>query len=142
MNWEFMGQRDGQGKFQMSPAMLQFMAQMGSNFGQGQSAGQAIGDATSQALRMQTLGQGGGQYPQPTPVGTPGPNAVKENIVRTADGIKRTVTVDEPNETAPSYNQTPEATTPQAPTSQPIAQGAGGVSDPSPFFRALLSRRG
>ena len=127
MDWSFFGGTGQDGNFQLNPQLLQMMAQTGAGLGKGQSVGQALGESTSQALRMKALM---GQNPQmvPTPKGQPGPDAIKENVVHTADGTKRTITVEEPskrNTETYGTNVLPETM-------------KGGVSDQSPFFRNLL----
>lgn len=127
MDFSFLGGYNQDGQYNINPQFLQMLAQAGAGLGKGQSVGQALGESTSQALRMKALM---GQNPQmvPTPKDQPGPNAIKENVVHTADGIKRTITVEEPskrNTETYGTNVLPETI-------------KGGVSDQSPFFRNLL----
>lgn len=134
MDWSFFGNTGQDGNFQMNPQLLQMMAQTGAGLGKGQSVGQALGESTAQALRMKALM---GQNPQAmvTPKGQEGPDTIKENVVHTADGVKRTITVEEPSKrNLETYctNVPPESM--KAPAAQ------GGVSDQSPFWKALLGQ--
>ena len=130
MDWSFFGGTGQDGNFQLNPQLLQMMAQTGAGLGKGQSVGQALGESTAQALRMRALM---GQNPQTmvTPKGQVGPDAIKENIVHTADGTKRTITVEEPSK------RNLETYGPNVPP-ETMSSNNGGVSDQSPFFQNLL----
>ena len=129
IDWNFFGGTGQDGNFQMNPQLLQMMAQTGAGLGKGQSVGQALGESTAQALRMKALM---GQNPQTmvTPKGQEGPDAIKESIVHTADGTKKTITVESPSK------RNLETYGPNVPPETM----KGGVSDQSPFFRNLLGQ--
>lgn len=122
-DWNFFGGTDSAGNYQFSPTFLQMMAQTGAGLGKGQSVGQALGESTSQALRMRALM---GQNPQmvPTPKGQPGPDAITTK--QTADGTTTTIQIPS-TQNLNTYG-----------TSAPPETMKGGVSDQSPFWKALL----
>lgn len=125
MDWSFFGGTGQDGNFQMNPQLLQMLAQTGAGLGKGQSVGQALGESTAQALRMKALM---GQNPQmiPTPKGQPGPDSITTK--QTADGTTTTV-------------QTPsDRNLNTFGTSVPPESMKGGVSDQSPFWKALLGQ--
>lgn len=131
INWDFFGGTGQDGSYSMNPDMLKMLAQMGQGFGKGQSAGEAIGAPTSEALRMQALQGNNPQIPEPTPKGQPGPNSV--TIKKTADGT--TTSIQTPSErNLSTYGTSVPPESMKAPSVQ------GGVSDQSPFWKALLGQ--
>ena len=126
MDWSFFGDTGQNGNWTANPDMLRMLAQMGTGFGQGKSAGEAIGAPTAEALRMQALQGNNPQVVKPTPKGQPGPDSITTK--QTADGTTTTVqTPSERNLSTYGTNVSPESM-------------KGGVSDQSPFWKALLGQ--
>lgn len=127
INWDFFGSIGQNGSYNMNPDFLRMLAQMGAGFGKGQSAGEAIGAPTAEALRMQALQ---GKNPQVTPKGQEGPDEITTK--ETADGITQTIKMPSAMNLATYGNSVP-------PESMK-APSVGGVSDQSPFWKALLGQ--
>lgn len=126
IDWSFLGETGADGGFQLNPQFLQMLAQTGAGLGKGQSVGEALGGATSQTLRMRTLM---GKNPLvPTPKGQPGPDAITTK--QTADGTTTTI------QTPSQRNLDTYGTS--VPSESMPGKSDGGVSDQSPFWRALL----
>lgn len=126
MDWSFFGGTGADGQYKMNPEFIKMMANMGSSLGKGQSLGQATGDTTAEMLRMQALQGNNPQVVKPTPKGQPGPDSITTK--QTADGTTTTV-------------QTPsERNLNTFGTSVPPESMKGGVSDQSPFWKALLGQ--
>ena len=130
IDWSFFGGAGKDGNWTANPEMLRMLAQMGQGFGKGQSAGEAIGAPTAEALRMQALQ---GKNPQVTPKGQDGPDEVITK--ETADGITKTIKMPSQSKLASlNYGSSPAPESMKAPSVQ------GGVSDQSPFWKALLGQ--
>lgn len=126
MDWSFFGGTGADGSYKMNPEFIKMMANMGSSLGKGQSLGQATGDTTAEMLRMQALQGNNPQVVKPTPKGQPGPDSVTTK--QTADGTTTTVqTPSERNLSTFGTSVSPESM-------------KGGVSDQSPFWKALLGQ--
>lgn len=133
INWDFFGGTGQDGSYNMNPDFLRMLAQMGTGFGKGQSAGEAIGAPTSEALRMQALQGKNPQTLKPTPPHMEGPDEIK--TVETADGITKTIKMPSQSKLASlNYGSSPAPESVKAPSVQ------GGVSDQSPFWKALLGQ--
>ena len=130
MDWSFFGDTGQNGNWTANPDMLRMLAQMGTGFGQGKSAGEAIGAPTAEALRMQALQGNNPQVVKPTPKGQPGPDSITTK--QTADGT--TTTVQTPSERNLSTYGT------NVPLESMKTSTMGGVSDQSPFWKALLGQ--
>ena len=128
INWDFFGGTGQDGSWTANPDMLRMLAQMGQGFGKGQNAGEAIGAPTSEALRMQALQ---GNNPQVTPKGQAGPDSITTK--ETADGITKTIQI-------PSQRNLSTYGTSVPPESMKAPSVQGGVSDQSPFWKALLGQ--
>lgn len=130
MDWSFFGGTGADGSYKMNPEFIKMMANMGSSLGKGQSLGQATGDTTAEMLRMQALQGNNPQVVKPTPKGQPGPDSITTK--HTADGTTTTVqTPSDENLRTWGPNVPPESM--KTPT-------MGGVSDQSPFWKALLGQ--
>ena len=126
MDWSFFGGTGADGAYKMNPEFIKMLANVGSAAGKGQSAGQVTGDATAEMLRMQALQGNNPQVVKPTPKGQPGPDKITRT--ETADGTTTTV-------------QTPsERNLNTFGTSVPPESMKGGVSEQSPFWKALLGQ--
>ena len=128
MDWSFMGGTGQDGSWTANPDFLRMLAQMGTGFGQGKSAGEAIGAPTSEAFRMQALQ---GNNSQVTPKGQAGPDSITTK--ETADGITKTIQI-------PSQRNLSTYGTSVPPESIKAPSVQGGVSDQSPFWKALLGQ--
>jgi hypothetical protein len=138
MDFSFIGGTGADGSYKFNPNFQQLLAGMGSGFGKGQSAGQAIGDPASQMIRAIALQGGNPQMAEPTPKGQEGPDQVQETITRTADGTTKVTKVVEPSKKNLS---TYGPNMPVESMAQKLApQGQGGVSEQSPFWKALLGQ--
>ena len=126
MDFSFLGGYNQSGQYNINPQFLQMLAQAGSSLGKGNSVGTALGDAASQAARMQTL-MGQNQQLTPTPMNMAGPN----RITQISDDNGSSVKIDMPHPSQIRGSQIPI----ENQTSQ-----MGGVSDQSPFWKALLGQ--
>lgn len=129
IDWSFFGGTGKDGNWTANPEMLRMLAQMGAGFGKGQSAGEAIGAPTAEALRMQALQ---GKNPQVTPPNKPGPDKIITE--QTADGTTtKIITPSDQKLASLNYGSSPAPESMKAPS-------VGGVSDQSPFWKALLGQ--
>ena len=132
MDWSFFGGNGADGAYKMNPEFIKMMAQLGSGLGKGQSVGQATGDATQEMLRMQALQGNNPQIVKPTPKGQPGPDAITTK--QTADGTVTTI------QTPSEKNLSTYGTNVPLESMSNKPSNMGGVSDQSPFWKALLSQ--
>lgn len=130
MDWSFFGGTGQDGSYKMNPEFIKMLAQLGSGLGRGQSFGQAAGDTASAMMTMQALQGNNPQIEKPTPKGQPGPDEVI--IKETADGIVKTIKTPSERNLA-TYG-------PNVPPESMKTSSMGGVSDQSPFWKALLGQ--
>lgn len=126
MDWSFLGGYDQGGQYKMNPEFIKMLANVGNRSANGASVGQMLGGAAGDAVTMRTLM---GQNPQlrPTPTNMPGPN----KITQTSDANGTSMKIDMPH---PSQIQGSNI-----PIENQTLQN-GGVSDQSPFWKALLGQ--
>ena len=132
MDWSFFGGNDASGNYKMNPEFIKILASLGSSLGKGQSVGQATGDTANEFLRMQALQGNNPQQVKPTPKGQPGPDSITTK--ETADGT--TITINTPSE----RNLSTYGTSVPPESMKGKVMTGGGVSDQSPFWKALLGQ--
>jgi hypothetical protein len=135
----FGGGMDTITKLLQDPNILQGMGNAGAALSSGASVGEALNPATlirqiqtqkaGNELLKQILGSKSGT-PTPTPLGTPGPDAVTTK--KTADGT--TTTIQEPS--AANLNTYGTSVPPEATPAMSTSGGSGS----SPFWQALFNQ--
>lgn len=133
MDWSFFGGTGADGSYKMNPEFIKMLANLGSGLGKGQSVGEATGNTAAEILKMQALQGNNPQQVKPTPKGQPGPDSITTK--ETADGV--TTTIQTPSEKNLSTYGT---SVPPESMSKKVMSGGGGVSDQSPFWKALLGQ--
>ena len=133
MDWSFFGETGADGSYKMNPEFIKMLANLGSGLGRGQSVGEATGNTAAEILKMQALQGNNPQQIKPTPKGQPGPDSITTK--ETADGI--TTTIQTPSERNLSTYGT---NVPVEAMPKKVMNNGGGVSDQSPFWKALLGQ--
>jgi len=132
MDWSFFGSTGADGSYKMNPEFIKMLANLGSGLGKGQSVGEATGNTAAEMLKMQALQGNNPQQVKLTPKGQPGPDSITTK--ETADGV--TTTIQTPSER--NLNTYGNSVPPESMTKKVMS--GGGVSDQSPFWKALLGQ--